>query len=322
MINKERMKHTMKKIYSFILILLLLIALTACSKTKPIEDPPIANTPDKPPVVVVEDPKPNPALVSYPRVDGSTATIPLSEAFAAAYTKTTLEEARPYVLHNQTHAAYENLINNKADIIFVTSPSEGELQMAKEHKVELEVVPIVSEGFVFLVHANNPIKALSLDQIQDIYTGKVTNWAELGGSNVPIIAYQRPVNSGSQTGFLDLVMKGKEPTKPPTDKVIGMMGALIDAVAAYKNTPDAIGYSYYYFVIDMWGNQNIKLLEVDGVYPDKTTISSGLYPLKTAYYAVLRSDEPTDSPARKLLTWILSDEGQEVAEDAGYVKVR
>ena len=197
-----------------------------------------------------------------------------------------------------------------------------ELQMAKDHKVELEVVPIVSEGFVFLAHTKNPVQNLTLSQIRDIYTGRVTNWKDIGGQDVTMVAYQRPINSGSQTGFLDLVMKDQKPMTPPTEKVIGLMGGLIDAVASYKNIPDAIGYSYYYFVVDMWGNEDVKLLSVDGVYPDKHTISSGQYPLRTAYYAVIRADEPENSPVRKLLSWILSGEGQQVAEEAGYVKVR
>jgi phosphate transport system substrate-binding protein len=233
-----------------------------------------------------------------------------------------IDDVRPYILHNKTHPAYENLIYKKADIIFVTSPSHDELKLAEEHGIVLEVVPIVSEGFVFLVGADNPVKGLTVDQIRHIYSGRITNWAEVGGPDLPITAYQRPVNSGSQTGLLDLVMKDLEPMKPPTERVIAGMGMLIDAVSSYTNEPDALGYSYYYFVTDMWGNDKVRLLEVNGVYPDKNTISSGRYPFRTAYYAVIRADEPQDSPVRKMLEWILSDDGQEVAEAAGYVKVK
>jgi phosphate transport system substrate-binding protein len=110
--------------------------------------------------------------------------------------------------------------------------------------------------------------------------------------------------------------------KAPTEKVIAEMGALVDAVAVYTNEEDAIGYSYYYYVTDMWKNDKVKLLAVDGVYPDKNTISDGTYPIRTAYYAVMRSDEPKESNARKLLSWILSPQGQQIAEEAGYVKVK
>lgn len=261
-------------------------------------------------------------IENYPKVDGSTVTIPLSEAIASELTDLSLEEIRPYIKHNKTHEAYVNLINGKADIIFVTSPSEEELALAEEKGVDLEIVPIVSEAFVFLSHADNPVKGLTLEEIRQIYAGNITNWSEVGGSDVPIVAYQRPLNSGSQTGLLDLVMKDLTPINPPTEKIVEGMGELIDAVAVYKNAPDALGYSYYYFVVDMWGNQNVKLLEVDGVYPNETTIRTGEYPITTAYYAVIRADEPTDSPVRQMIDWILSEEGQNLAEEAGYVKIK
>jgi len=257
----------------------------------------------------------------YPKVDGSTVTIPLSEAVASAVMGISIDEARQYVLHNKTHSAYLNLIEGKADIIFVTSPSEDELAYAKKSGIELEIVPIVSEGFVFLTSVDNPVKDLSLKQIRDIYSGKIINWKDVGGEDKKIIAYQRPENSGSQTGMLDLVIGPDEIMDAPTEKVISEMGSLVDAVAVYTNEEDAIGYSYYYYVTDMWKNDKVKLLAIDGVYPDNETISNGSYPIRTAYYAVLRSNEPEDSNARKLLAWILSEQGQRVAEEAGYVKL-
>lgn len=257
----------------------------------------------------------------YPSVDGSTVTIPLSEAVAATLTNQTIEEVRPYILHNKTHQAYLNLIDKKVDLIFVTGPSVEELELAKEAGVELEIIPIVSEGFVFLTHADNPVKNITSENLKDIYSGKITNWSELGGDDVAIIPYQRPVNSGSQTGFLDMVMQGETPMDAPEEQVIAEMGMLIDAVATYENTSSALGYSYYYFVVDMWGNDSVKLLEVDGFYPDNTTISSGDYPYTTAYYAVMRKDTPEDSNARKVVDYILSEEGQTLMEENGYVKI-
>ncbi len=259
-------------------------------------------------------------METYPRVDGSTVTIPLSEAVAAKLTKQTVDEVRPYILHNKTHQAYVNLIEGSKDLIFVTSPSEEELNLAAEKYVELEVIPIVSEAFVFLTHKDNPVKGLSVDQIKSIYEGKITNWSEVGGPNEAIKAFQRPVNSGSQTGFLELVMKGATPMEPPKEQIIAEMGMLIDVVASYENKMASIGYSYYYFVVDMWGNEAVKLLEVDGVYPDAESISSKTYPLTTAYYAVIRKDSPKDSPERRVIEYILSEEGQQLMEESGYVK--
>lgn len=261
------------------------------------------------------------SVEDYPKVDGSTATIPLSEAVGAAVMGLSTEEARQYIVHNKTHEAYVNLIDGKVDIIFVTSPSEEEFAYAEQKGVELIVTPVVSEGFVFLTSRDNPVKNLSFMQLIDIYAGRITNWKAVGGEDKEIVAYQRQPNSGSQTGMLDLVIGPDEIMEAPTEKIISEMGALVDAVAAYTNEEDAIGYSYYYYVTDMWKNDKVKLMAVDGVYPDKKTISDGSYPIRTAYYSVIRSDEPEDSNARKLLDWILSEQGQQIAEEAGYVRL-
>ncbi|MDR1573871.1 MAG: substrate-binding domain-containing protein, partial [Clostridiales Family XIII bacterium] len=160
----------------------------------------------------------------YPRVDGSTLTIPFSEAVAATVMDLPSEEARLYVLHNKTHEAYMNLIDGNADIIFATPPSEEELAHAKERGVELRLIPILNDAFVFFVNAENPTDDVNRDALVGIYSGKIKNWSELGGEDAPINAYQRPENSGSQTGLIDLVMKGTPLAPAPTEKVFAEMG--------------------------------------------------------------------------------------------------
>lgn len=265
--------------------------------------------------------KPSFTPETYPIIDGSTVTIPLSEYLASALMNLELDEAREYVLHNKTHQAYVNLIEKNADLIFVTSPSEEELALAAQKKVDLEVIPIVSEAFVFLTGKSNPVTNLSLEDIQRIYKGEITSWKDVGGEETPITAYQRPVNSGSQTGFLDLVMKGEIPMEAPSALVIAGMGELIDTVAAYTDETNGIGYSYYYYTSEMWGNDKVKLISVDGVMPSNDTISSNQYPLRTAYYAVIRKDEDKNSDVRKIISFILSEEGQDLMEEAGYVRI-
>ena len=310
------MKQFSKKAASLGLVLVMLLSMAGCGR-QPAEQGDTAQAPEVPVKAASLTMKPE----AYPRVDGSTVTIPLSEAVASAVLHLPLEEARQYVLHNKTHQAYLNLVDGTADIIFVTSPSEEELAYAAEKGVELTITPVVSEGFVFLVNKANPVDSLTLEQIRDIYAGRITNWQEVGGSDEPIIAFQRPENSGSQTGMLDLVIRADEIMPAPTEKVVAEMGALIDAVASYDNAQNAIGYSYYYYATDMWLNDEVKLLAVDGITPDKTTISDGTYPITTAYYAVTRSDLRPDDSAQVLLDLMLSSEGQQVAEEAGYVKL-
>ena len=181
---------------------------------------------------------------TYPRVDGSTVTQPLGVAFQSLFTGQNVPSDS--VVFNQTHQAYLNLIDGDADLILVTSPSQDELDAAAAAGMELEVIPVVSEGFVFLTNADNPVDSLTVDQIKDIYSGTITNWKDVGGPDQPITAYQRPENSGSQTGMLDLVM-GDTPLLPaPTQQVVLTMGGLVTTVAAsFNGDSGALGYSYY-----------------------------------------------------------------------------
>jgi phosphate transport system substrate-binding protein len=259
---------------------------------------------------------------SYPRVDGSTATIPLSENIAAKLLSLTPDEGKAFIKHNTTHNAYVNLLDGKADIIFVTEPSVDELDQAKKSGVELEVVPIVKEAFVFLVNKKNPVDTISIKQIQEIYQGKIKNWKDLGGPDKEIIPYQRPENSGSQTIMLNMVMKNTNIMDAPRTLKPSEMEGLIEVIASYDNSDRAIGYSVYYFANSMYNKETIKFVKVDGVEPNNETIKSDQYPYTSAYYAVMKKTEAMDSNARKLLAWILSDEGQKLAEQSGYVPLR
>ncbi len=307
-----------------VIFVLFLIALAGCTPIQPATSPSPITTPSAPSTAPLPSAPPTEGWTKevMPRIDGSTATIPLSEGIAKKLLKLTDAEATAYIHHNTTHNAYVNLLDGKCDIIFVTPPSEGELALAKEKGIELEVVPVVREGFIFLVNKSNPVTSLTMEQLQNVYEGKIRNWKEVGGPDEAIIPYQRPENSGSQTLFLELVMKGKALMKPPTNLVAEGMGDLVEEVASYETGKASLGYSVFYYATDMYVREGAKLLGVNGVIPDKKTISSGEYPLLSAYFAVLRKDAPAGSPARKLLGWILSDDGQRCADESGYVTLK
>lgn len=303
----------MKKIISILLLFVIMLA-SSCSGSQIFKSSDENTEPWK---ITIK--KPKFTKDTYPRIDGSTATIPLSEAIASELLGLSKEEATTFIHHNTTHYAYENLLNGKADIIFVTEPSKEELQMAKDKSIELEVIPIVKEAFVFLVNVENPINSLESQQIRDIYGGKTTNWSEVGGKDIEIIPYQREANSGSQTLMEQIVMKDTPLMKPPSKLVIAGMGTLIETIAKYDNSEKALGYSVYYYAKNMYNRDTIKLIAVDGVNPDNKSISSGKYPFTSAYYAVIRKSLAPDSSERKLIQWILSKEGQKTAEKSGYV---
>lgn len=249
------------------------------------------------------------------KIDASLATQPLTDAYIEG-----LDNFNIKADYSNTDPAYTKLINKEVDLIVVTEPSKEELERAKEGGVELEVIPVVNEGFVFYTNVNNSVESLTLEQIQKIYTGEITNWKELGGEDIPIIAYQRPVNSGSQTGILSLVMKGKKMKEPTTTEYIESMAGIIDVVSNYENGKDAIGYSYYYYATAMYGNPKMKFFSVDGVFPNHDTIKDSSYPLITAYYIVTLKGNDNET-VKALKETMLSSRGQKIARNAGYVEL-
>ena len=266
-------------------------------------------------------------LASFPKIDASLATQPLVNAFVKNFTG--LDEFDVSSLnYSNTHPGYVKLINGEVDLIVVTEPSEEELALARQKGVELEIIPVVKEGFVFYVNKDNPVDSLTVEQIQKIYTGEIINWKEVGGEDREIKAYQRPVNSGSQTGMLSLVMKGQNLMAAPKENLVESMFEIVNLVSSYRNGLNAIGYSYYYYANTMFQTidkeiaSNIKMLGINGVKPTNQTIKDSSYPFETAYYIVINKASAKNSSARILANHMLSARGQKVAEDAGYVPVK
>jgi len=185
-----------------------------------------------------------------------------------------------------------------------------------------EAEPVAGEGFVFVVNKDNPVDTLTVDQLKGIYSGKITNWKDVGGHDAEILAYQRNSDSGSQNYMISFM--GDIPLmKPVTDHVPASMSGILDVIANYDNGINAIGYSVYAYSDGMYENiSEIKYIKVNGVEPSLTTLADGSYPLLGYNYAVFSADEPEDSHVRALVKWIQSDEGQQVITNAGYIPYR
>ena len=258
----------------------------------------------------------SPDVSLWETVDGSTATIPLTQAITEFFGQ---GESAP--AHGTTPSAYYYLCNDAyktTDLIFVTVPAVEDLEIAQEAGVELEVIPVVREGLAFINNTANPVENLTVEALRGIYSGAITNWQEIGGPDERITAYQRDARSGSQTVFLQAFMGDVQPVQPEKALVIGSMDHLVDQVASYDNAPNALGYTMYYYIANMYNAATIRVLSVDGIAPSTESIATGAYPLCTTYCAVLRADTPADHPTRQLVAWLLSPEGQQVAMGAGY----
>jgi len=274
---------------------------------------------------------------TYPSIDGSTVAVPMAIEFAWQHLGLSDADANDFVGFSTTHDAYFNLIHKRGntlsylpsenlyssedhpvDLLIGTEPSDAELEMAKENDVILVKKPVCYDAFVFITHKDNPIDSLTLDQIRDIYSGKITNWKEVGGDDIAIIAYQREENSGSQTAMENLVMNGVEMVSPEMAEVSLGMGQLVDAVAEYQNDAASIGYTYKYYIDTLYKNEDIKILAIDGFEPDEQNVRDRSYPLSTNYYGVIRAGDE-DAVGGKFLDWMLSEEGQRCIAQAGYI---
>ncbi|WP_284643580.1 PstS family phosphate ABC transporter substrate-binding protein [Paenibacillus silviterrae] len=258
---------------------------------------------------------------TYPTVDGATAAIPFGKLMLSELTGTNRAHADRELRFYTSHEAYVNLIEKRADLILVSGPSKEELALAEQNGVKLKLTPIGKDAFIFLVHKENPVSNLSLKQIQDIYTGDADNWKQLGGEDSAITAFQREANSGSQTFMENKVMKGLTMANPPMDRKVTGMGGLMDAVADYKNSKHAIGYTFYYFANEMHRREEVKFLALDGIEPNKDNIRSEKYPLTAPLYAVTREGEPEDGAVGRLLAWLQSSDGARLIERGGFVPI-
>ena len=256
---------------------------------------------------------------NFPRIDGSTATIPLIEAVTSALLSKPRSEINVSV--SKTSGAYIALAENETDILLVYDG--GDETRAQVNADELfETVSIGKDALVFIVNRDNPVDNLTKEQVQRIFTGEYTNWSELGGSDEPIRAFQRGEGSGSQALMDKLVMPGLTMADPAKVMVVESMGGLMEAVADFAGGPTGIGYNVYFYVTEMRGNDYVKILSIDSVYPNYDTIQSEEYPFVSDFYSVIRKGEAEDSPARALHEWIQTDEGQNLIASENYVSLR
>lgn len=253
---------------------------------------------------------------ALPIVDGAAALFPVYSAFVnAVYPDTTTLYDGIFEYYN-TSVGYMMLADKQTDIFFGVYPSEEQIAHAQENGTEFVYTPIGREAFVFFVHKDNPIEDLTIEQLQKIYSGEITNWKEVGGSDEPIAAFQRNEGSGSQS-MLIRFMEGKPIMEAPTEMVNSFMSGIVEQVADYKSRSNSIGFSYRYYLEGIIQNPDIKLLRINGIAPSIENIKNGSYPVITPLYAVTYEGNEKENVTR-LIEWVLSEEGQELIEKTGY----
>ena len=257
---------------------------------------------------------------NLPKIDGAAALFPVYSAFVNAVYPNTTKLHDGIFEYNNTPDGYRLLAEKETDIFIGVYPSDEQRAYAEENQTTFEYTPIGTEAFVFFVHKDNPITNLTTEQIKDIYSGKITNWKDVGGKNEKIAAFQRNEGSGSQS-MLKRFMGDTPIADAPTEMVNDLMAGIIEQVADYKSKTNSIGFSFRYYVEGIIKNPDIKMISIDGAAPTSENIRNGSYPILTPIYAVTYKENHNGN-VDKLLEWILSDEGQYIINETGYVGIK
>lgn len=206
--------------------------------------------------------------------------------------------------YKNTVRGYKAIVDGETDILFCAAPSAEQKQYAEEQGVELVYVPVGLEAFVFFVNENNPVDNLTTQQVRDIYGGKYKNWSQVGGPNRVINPVTRLEGSGSQSAMNAFMGDTKIAPKSP-----------------FAITGGSIGFSFRFYMDGIVGNESVKMLSLNGVEPTAENIQNGTYPIIAQFYAIYRADNKNEN-IPILIDWLLSDEGQTLIEESGYVRLK
>jgi phosphate transport system substrate-binding protein len=209
------------------------------------------------------------------------------------------------------------LINGTTDICQSSRPMKDaeKKQMEERYGGAVHEVEVAKDGLAVYLHESNAVAALTVEQVKGVYTGKTTNWKELGGPDAPIVVYGRENSSGTYEYFKEHVLGGDDfsagvQTLPGT-------AAVVNAVAADPNSIGYGGAAYAKGVKDC-------AIQADAtspaVLPSLETVRDGSYPISRGLYYYLR--RTPEGAIQTFVDYVLSDEGQKLVTDVGYFPVR
>lgn len=235
---------------------------------------------------------------------GSTSVQPLSEELAAVF----MDEhpgVRLEVSGGGSGSGITAAQENTADFGAVS-------REVREDETGIHTYTIAIDGIAVIVHSDNEVNDLALADVQKIFSGEITNWSEVGGADEAIVVVSREEGSGTRGAFDDIVLG--DATLVDTALIQNSTGSVRESVSSEAN---AIGY------VSTGGlNDSVKGLSVDGVEPTPEEIVAGNYTVARPFNYVANEDEDLSELAQAFLDFVLSEEGQQVVEDLGFVKVK
>jgi len=245
------------------------------------------------------------------QIDGSTTVGPIADAFAEAF-KSNYPDLQITVKKTGSGDGAAALVDGRCDIAIMSRfMKEKEFKKAVENGIFPVAHVVAMDGVCVVVHPSNPVTQLSTSQIRDIYKGKITNWREVGGTDLPIVAISRDTSSGTYETFHGLVMH-----KEKMGSKVEYVNSNPQAHARVKTTIGAVGYVGIGFL-----DANVKALKVDGILPSRQTIATGQYPVARPLFMFTNGYPRLGSMTYKFCTFYLTETGQEIIEAKGFIPV-
>ncbi|MDO9464890.1 MAG: phosphate ABC transporter substrate-binding protein [bacterium] len=243
-------------------------------------------------------------------IQGSTTVLPIAQNCAEVFMQKH-PKADISVRGGGSGTGIAGLIDGICDIADSSRPIKSkELTNAVNRKVDPVAHIVAMDGIAVIVHISNPVSKLSLTQLKDIYTGKVSNWNQLGGENKEIVAISRDVASGTYECFSKLALK-KERVRP--DALLQASNAAV--VSTVKQTKGAIGYVGMGYL-----SSNVKGLAVEDIQPSIETVQKGTYPISRPLF--MYTNGKPKGLAKDFMDFVLSEDGQEIVKKQGFVSLK
>lgn len=220
------------------------------------------------------------------------------------------------LLNRNTHGSFVSLIDGDNDIIITARGiSRDEQTYAAEKDVSLLSYPVAKDAFVFLVNPKNPVRNLTIEQIQKIYTGEIRNWKEVGGNDATINPYIRNANSGSQEKMETIVMNGLKMIDWP--EMVGYV--MLSPYYQLEQDENGIAYTPFYYYDTIVNDDRTQVIGVNGVTPGKKAIENNSYPYVTEVMASVRADVDRSSTAYQLFYQLAAGQHNAIVKESGYI---
>ena len=213
------------------------------------------------------------------------------------------------------------LINGTVDIANASRPmKDSEIEEAQANGIDPVENTVAIDALAVIVHPDNPVSALTIDQLADMYTGRITNWQDVGGNDAPIVLLSRETNSGTHVYFLEeVVRKGSSDTEDIFAPQTLLMPSSVGITSELRRNPNAIGYDGLGYVDPAHEKVLAIAPNADSAYvsPSAETAAAGDYLLSRPLF-MYTAGEPQGVVA-EYLDWIFSQDGQDIVARLGFV---